>query len=70
MLPRGADSNGLVMLKLKRKLVFRGHVYFEAVCPQSVYAALYYLKKHNPLYNDIEICYDNISTNMLLLLTV
>ena len=25
-LPRGADSNSIVMLKLKRKLVYRGHV--------------------------------------------
>ena len=33
-LPRGADSNGIVMIKLKRKLSFRGDVYFEAV-PQT-----------------------------------
>ena len=34
MLPRGADSNGLVAIKLKRKLPYRGHVYFEAVWPE------------------------------------
>ena len=28
ILPRGADSNGIIMIKLKRKLSFRGHVYF------------------------------------------
>ena len=30
-LPQGADSNGIVMIKLKRKMNYRGHVYFEAV---------------------------------------
>ena len=30
-LPQGADSNGILMVKLKRKLIYRGHVYFEAV---------------------------------------
>ena len=29
--PRGADSNGIIMVKLK--LMHRGHVYFEAVRP-------------------------------------
>ena len=36
ILPRGADSNGIVMVKLKRKLMYRGHVYFEAVRPDVV----------------------------------
>ena len=31
VIPRGADSNGLLIVKLKRKLSYRGHVYFEAV---------------------------------------
>ena len=47
-LPQGADSNGLVMIKLKRKLMYRGHVYFEAVSPNVVMAALSYLKQNNP----------------------
>ena len=29
MLPRPADSNGLVIIKLKRKLEYHGHVLFE-----------------------------------------
>ena len=40
ILPRGADSNGIIMIKLKRKLSFRGHVYFEAVSPDLVNLAL------------------------------
>ena len=27
-LSRGADRNGLIMVKLKRKLIYRGHVFF------------------------------------------
>ena len=52
-LPQGADSNGIVMIKLKRKLLYRGHVYFEAVSPDLVRSALEYLKMNNPLYGDI-----------------
>ena len=39
-LPQGVDSNGIIMMKLKRKLVYRGHVYFEAGSPESVRSAL------------------------------
>ena len=35
-LPQGADSNGILMIKLKHKLAYRGHVYFEAVSPEAV----------------------------------
>ena len=40
VLPRPADSSGIIMLKLKRKLQFRGHVYFQAVRPEIVLHAL------------------------------
>ena len=33
VLLRGVDSNGLILLKLKRKLFYRGHVLFQAVRP-------------------------------------
>jgi len=36
-------------LKLKRKLQFRGHVYFQGVCPQFLKEALCWLKDNNPL---------------------
>ena len=35
-LSQGADSNGILMVKLKRKLMYRGHAYFEAVSPDVV----------------------------------
>ena len=64
-LPQGADSNGIVMIKLKRKLVYRGHVYFEAVSPEAVRSALEYLKWNNPLYHDILIDIGQIPANLL-----
>ena len=61
ILPRGADSNGIVMVKLKRKLMYRGHVYFESVRPDLVKQVLYYLKRNNHLYEDIIIDEAHIS---------
>ena len=45
VLPRGGDINGLVVIKLKRKLTFRGRVYFEAVRPELLNQTLMYLKE-------------------------
>ena len=44
ILPRPTVSNGLVVVKLKRDLKYKGHVYFEPVRPNIVYQALAYLK--------------------------
>ena len=66
-LPQGADSNGILMVRLKRKLMYRGHVYFEAVSPEIVQSALQYLKHNNALYYDIEINVGNIPENLLTL---
>ena len=53
VLPRRADSNGLVVIKLKCELTYRGHVSFEAVRPELLNQALMYLKENNPLYGDV-----------------
>ena len=45
LLPRTADSNGLGIVKLKRKVEYRGHVLFEAVRPDLLRRVLSYLKK-------------------------
>ena len=63
--PRGADSNGLVVVKLKRKLCYRGHVYFESVRPELIHQALTYLKENNALYSDISINLGNMPNNLL-----
>ena len=43
------------MLKLKKKLSYRGHVYFEPVRPEIVQRVLEYLKENDHLYCNIEI---------------
>ena len=52
------------MLKLKRKLEFRGHVYFQAVRPQLVENALNWLVQNNPLYNNVTTDMRNIDENL------
>ena len=64
VLPRPPERSGVIMLKLKRKLEFRGHVYFQAVRPQFIFDALNWLKFNNPLYNNITIDINNISANL------
>ena len=43
-LPRPADSNRIVIVKLKRKLQYRCYVYFESVRPNVIMRLLQYLK--------------------------
>ena len=66
VLPRGADSNGLIFVKINQKLSYRGHVYLEPVSPGAVQLALVYLKQNNPFYHKIRIDIDNISMNYLI----
>ena len=55
VLPRPEVSKGLVFVKSKHDLKYRGHVYFEPVHPHIIYQALAYLKLHNYFYKDISI---------------
>ena len=64
ILPRPPDSSGIIMLKLKRKLQFKGHVYFEAVRPQRIFHTLQWLRKNNELYENIEINMMNIDRQL------
>ena len=56
ILTRSAASNGLIVVKLKRDLKYRG--YSEPVRPQIVYQALTYLKSYNKLYDNMSIAKD------------
>lgn len=67
LLPRPPERSGIILLKLKRKLQFRGHVYFQAVRPHFVLQALQWLKANNILYKDIQIDVNNIDTNLTVL---
>ena len=64
VLPRPPERSGIIMLKLKRKLEFRGHVYFQAVRPQLVENALYWLVQNNPLYINVTTDMSNIDENL------
>ena len=46
------------MVKLKRKLQFRGYVYFQAIWSELIQQVLNWLKVHNPLYKDLIIVAD------------
>ena len=43
VLPRASDSTGIIMVKLKRKLIYNGHVLFEPVRPDAIRRVLQYL---------------------------
>ena len=54
-LPRPPSSSGFVMIKLKRKIEFNGHCYFQAVRPEFINRALTKLQEINFLYQTVEI---------------
>ena len=64
VLPRPPNSSGIIMLKLKRKLQFRGHVYFQAVRPEVVLHALQWLQLNNELYQNVAINLQNIDREL------
>ena len=59
-LPHTADNNGIAIVKIKRKLQYRGHVYFEFIRPNFIMRLLQYFKLNNSMYHDIEINLDNV----------
>ena len=64
-LPRPEDSNGLAIVKLKRKLDYRGPVLFELVRPEFVWMFLSYLNYNNHLCSSIDINLNNIAQSVL-----
>ena len=64
VLPRPPERSGVIMLKLKRKLEFKGHVYFQAVRPQLVENALNWLIQNNPLYKNVTTDMSNIDERL------
>ena len=64
-LPRNDHNSGVLFLKLKRKLAYKGHVYFEPVRPSFIEVALHFLKANNPFYSDAVIDLTGVSQNCL-----
>ncbi len=54
-LPRLPDEAGVILLKFKRKLSYKGHYMYDTVRPPVVLAWLQWLKENNPLYEDVEV---------------
>ena len=67
ILPRPPERSCIIMLKLKRKVEFKGHVYFQAVRPQMILHALNWLRINNPLYSNISINISNIDDTLITL---
>ena len=55
VLPRLPSQSKLIPLKLKRKLVYKGHYMYGYVTPEKLLNALKRLKANNPLYANIVI---------------
>ena len=64
-LPRKGNCEEVILVKLKKKLSCKGHVYFEPVRPQRIRAAFEHLQRVNPLYHDVLIRDGNINENLL-----
>ena len=64
LLPRTADGNGLVIVKLKKKLENKGHVLSEPVQTKFTADLLSYLKRVNYLHKDITKVLQNIPKNL------
>ena len=54
ILPRIPSNCGLVPIKLKRKLKYKGHSMYQAIRPENVLTALQCLKKINKNYKNIQ----------------
>ena len=46
VMPNGADSNGLIVVNLKRKLSYRGYVYFESVRTEFFKLHMFYFQEN------------------------
>ena len=64
-MPRPVKNSGLVVVKLKRHLRYRGNAYFEQVRPSAIYEALNYLRRKNKFYENIFISYGLNSQDIL-----
>ena len=54
-LPRIPGNDGIINLKLKRKMQYKTYHKFETVRPHLIYESLLFLKDHHPEYKDVSI---------------
>ena len=58
-------TDGLILLKLKKKLSFKCHIHFEPFSRTKLLNALTYLKAKNPPFHDITIDLSQISNDLM-----
>ena len=49
------STENIIMVKLEKKISFKGRAFFEPVRPEKISEALTYSRNNNLLYSDIEI---------------
>ena len=54
-LPRTKETNGIINLKMKRRLKQKSYYKMETARPDIIYESLYYLKENNPFYANIKL---------------
>ena len=64
--PKQAESNGLVIVKLKGKLQYRIHVYTELLCPNDVLRLLQFPRRNNNFFEDVTIVPCNIPKSLII----
>ena len=64
VLPRPPNSNGIVIVKFKKKIIYKSHVLFEVVRREMVAKLLTYLKSINQLYKNIGVDLNNIPSEL------
>ncbi|XP_072048303.1 uncharacterized protein [Amphiura filiformis] len=61
-LPRLPTEQSLIRIKLKRRLIYKGHHICQDVNPENVRQALKWLKANNPVFEDIDINFDQFDS--------
>ena len=61
-LPRLPTEQSLIRVKLKRQLIYKGHHMCQDVNPENIRQALKWLKVNNPVFEDIEINFDEFES--------
>ena len=58
-------TGGLILLKSKTKISFKGHAFFQLVSRTKLVNALIYFNANNPLYHDITIDLSEIPNDLM-----
>ncbi len=63
-LPRLPTDQSLIRVKLKRRLAYKGHHMCQDISPNNIRQALVWLKANNPVFDDINIDFDDFDCTL------